>query len=362
MPPLPSAVSHGTEPGDLSDENIKAIQEHIWNKYVEGTHDEFDEAAALETLAEFHRTHSPAVAPDTYYLGILYFEMAYEQATEGERNLFLARASTILQEYVDRTKDDIEDIVDRLEDAGSQVEGLPDAVRKPLLERVVKELSQEADDRKKAEAEAAPSYQVVDGMVLVPGGSFLSGPAKTAKDSKPFWIDVHPVTNAEYLRFVESTGYRSPKFWTEGRLREPNAPVVGISWYDAYKYAASVGKSLATKDQWEKAARGKGGRLYPWGDEFVADNACHAREDGSDAIEAVEGRPGNVSEYGVRDMVGNVWQWTESPDPGDPEQRVICGGSWCDPAAFLRCDTHLSAYPKDKYDNIGFRCVRLAKE
>jgi formylglycine-generating enzyme required for sulfatase activity len=61
-------------------------------------------------------------------------------------------------------------------------------------------------------------------------------------------------------------------------------------------------------------------------------------------------------------MVGNVWQWTESPDPGDPEQRVICGGSWCDPPAFLRCDTHLSAYPKDKYDNIGFRCVRLAKE
>src|SRR5262245_51698618 len=113
-PPLASCVFHGTESGHLSDENIKAVQEHIWNKYVEGTHDEFDEAAALKTLAEFHRTHSPAVAPDTYYLGILYFEMAFEQATDEERNLFLARASTILREYVERTKDDIEDIVDRL--------------------------------------------------------------------------------------------------------------------------------------------------------------------------------------------------------------------------------------------------------
>jgi formylglycine-generating enzyme required for sulfatase activity len=346
----------------LSDDKIKAIQEHIWNKYVEGAHDEFDEAEALRELETFHRTRSPAAAPDTYYLGILYFEMAFERETEDERNLFLARAAAILGEYVERTKDDIEDIVDRLDDAKSQLADLSEGVRKKLDARVAKEFVQKASDQKKAELEAQPTVQIVDGMVHVPGGTFLSGPTKTAKETKAFWMDLYPVTNAEYLRFVEATGYRSPKFWTEGRLREPAAPVVGVSWYDAFKYAAFAGKSLATKDQWEKAARGKQGKLFPWGDEFVDDNACHGREDGSDAVESVGKRPANVSEFGVRDMVGNVWQWTESPDPGDPEQRVICGGSWCDPPRFLRCDEHLSAYPKDKFDNIGFRCVRLAKE
>lgn len=346
----------------MSDDKIKAIQEHIWNKYVEGAHDEFDEEEALRELEDFHRKHSEKDAPDTYYLGILYFEMAFERHTEDERNLFLARAATILQRYVTRTGDTIDDIVDRLDDARSQVAEFPEAVRKKLLDRVSRELDKQADDQKKAEEKAQPVVQIVDGMVFIPGGSFLSGTGKTMKETKAFWIDLYPVTNADYLRFVESTGYRSPKFWTEGRLRDPAAPVVGISWYDAFKYAAFAGKSLATKDQWEKAARGRAGRIYPWGDEFVEQNAVHAREDGTDAVEHVGKRAGNVSEFGVRDMVGNVWQWTESPDPGDPEQRVICGGSWCDPPRFLRCDEHLSAYPKDKYDNIGFRCVRLAKE
>lgn len=346
----------------MSDDKIKVIQEHIWNKYVEGAHDEFDEEGSLRTLEEHHRSHGAAAAPDTYYLGILYFEMAYERGTEDERNLFLARAATILDRYIERTGDDIEDIVDRRDDAKAQVDELPEAVRRKLLDRVARELDQQADEQKKAEADAAPAFQIVDGMVLVPAGTFVSGPAKAVKETKAFWIDLFPVTNAEYLRFVESTGYRSPKFWTEGRLREPNAPVVGISWYDAFKYAAFAGKSLATKEQWEKAARGKAGRVYPWGDEFVAENASHAKEDGTDGVEVVGQHPANVSEFGVRDMVGNVWQWTESPDPGDPEQRIICGGSWCDPPRFLRCDEHLSAYPKDKFDNIGFRCVRAAKE
>jgi formylglycine-generating enzyme required for sulfatase activity len=256
----------------------------------------------------------------------------------------------------------MEPVVDRLDDAKSQLDEMPDAARKKLFDKVAKELDRQADDQKKAELDALPTIQIVDGMVYVPGGSFVSGAAKTVKETKAYWIDLYPVTNAEYLKFVESTGYRSPKFWTEGRLRDPAAPVVGISWYDAFKYAAFAGKSLATKDQWEKAARGKAGRIFPWGDEFVAENACHAKEDGTDGVEVVGTHPANVSEFGVKDMVGNVWQWTESPDPGDPEQRVICGGSWCDPPKFLRCDEHLSAYPKDKYDNIGFRCVRLAKE
>jgi formylglycine-generating enzyme required for sulfatase activity len=346
----------------LSEDKIKAIQEHIWNKYVEGAHDEFDETEALKALEEHHAAHSASTAPDTYYLGILYFEMAFEQDGEDRKNLFLARACTILERYVQRTGDTIEDIADRIDDAKSQIEELPAATRRKLLDRVAKELDKQAVDQEKAAAEAEPTIKVVDGMVYVPAGTYLSGAAKAAKETKAYWIDLFPVTNGEYKRFVEATNYRPPKFWPEGRLRDPDAPVVGISWFDAFKYAAFAGKSLASKEQWEKAARGRAGRVYPWGDDFNADNANFGKDDGTDGTEPVGRRPANVSEFGVRDLVGNVWQWTDSPDPNDPEQRVICGGSWVDPQTFLRCDEHLSAYPKDKYDNCGFRCVRLAKD
>ncbi len=358
--PIPPALGGSR----LTDDPIQRIQEFIWNKYVEGSHTaEMDERDALRTLEEFHRTKPASVAPETYYLGILYFELAYEQPDEDARNLFLARAATILERYIERTGDAFEDIGDRLDDAKSALSDLPEGVRRRLFKRVAMELDASATAAEKAqEAVGPPQPLVVDGMVQVPAGPFASGPAKAQKELKGYWIDVFPVTNAEYRRFVESTGYRSPKFWTEGRLREPEAPVVGISWYDAFKYAAFAGKSLPTKDQWEKAARGRGGRVYPWGDEFDPERAVFGKEDGSDGVAPVGQFPANVSEWGVRDMVGNVWQWTESPDPNDSELRVICGGSWVDPPAFLRCDEFIAAYPKDKYDNIGFRCVRLAKE
>ncbi len=347
----------------MVDENIKQIREYLWAKYVDYAHhgDDIDEEAALKTLEEYHLAHSVAVDGETYYLGILYFEVAFLQP-EPEM-LYLARAKRILERYRNRSgESDWDAIEDRIEEATDALADLLPKKRDALIGVVDKELDEHEQVAADTVEDEDAGPKVEDGMVFVTSGTFLSGANKTSKDVKGFWIDQFPVTNAEYLAFVEATGYRSPKFWSEGRLREPEAPVVGVSWYDAFKFAAFAGKSLPSKDQWEKSVRGTQGQAYPWGDEITPELANYEQDDGSDAIEVNGTYPGNVSEFGVRDAIGNVWEWTDSPDPQDSEQRVVCGGSWCDPASFVRVDEHLAAYPKDKYDNIGFRCVRVAKD
>jgi formylglycine-generating enzyme required for sulfatase activity len=342
------------------DDEIKRIREYVFEKYIEGTHSgpELDDGAALAKLREHHRKHPVSVDGETYYMGILFFELAF--ADPAHEKEFMARARFVLEEWRTRTGETWDVVDDRADDASSSLDDLPADERERLLAAARAEFAVAEQAAPPREEKGGPVIE--EGMAFVPAGPFLSGAAKTPRETKAFWIDVHPVTNAEYKRFCEVTGYRAPKYWTEGKFRDPAAPVVGISWYDAYKYAAWAGKSLPTKDQWEKAARGRNGRVYPWGEEFDASKACFGRSEESEHIDPVGKHDGDASEFGVRDLCGLVWEWTDSPDPSDQEQKVICGGSWCDPAAFLRCDEHLAAYPKDKYDNIGFRCVRLAKE
>lgn len=344
----------------MAETDVKDIREYIWARYVDFSYSggEVDEPAYLKTLEAYHRAHPVRVDGETYYLAILLFEMAYAQPEE-EMYLYLARSFEMLDRYVTRTGEtDWEPVTDRLDEARASMADLTEDKRNALLTRVREELDSNEEIAAEAEAEAS-GPDVKDGMLFVASGPFLSGPNNQQKELKAFWIDQYPVTNAEYRVFVEATGYRSPRFWTEGRLREPDAPVVGISWYDAYKYAAFVGKSLPAKDQWEKAARGTQGNPYPWGTEMDESAANFGKEEGSDGVMSVGQFEANVSEFGVSEMSGNVWEWTDSPDPTDSEQKVICGGSWVDDASFMRCDEHLAAYPKDKYDNIGFRCVRL---
>lgn len=347
----------------MNDERIKQIREYVWTKYIDNGHaDEINEEDALLALQAYHEEHPVSIDGETFYLGILYFELAWLQEDEKQRLLYFGHSKRILERYVERSGDsEWEPVALRIEDANGALEELDEATRAKLVAQIDSEL--DARDSTAAEYSTQTAQpDIVDGMVLVSAGAFPSGPENTSRETKAFWIDVDPVTNAQYEEFVLATRYRSPKFWTEGRLNDPDAPVVGISWFDAFKYAAFVGKSLPSKDQWEKAARGPEGHVYPWGSEFDAERANHGKPDGSDGVENVHQRPENVSPYGVRGMCGNVWEWTDSPDPNDSEQKVICGGSWVDDAEFLRCDQHLAAYPKDKYDNIGFRCVRLQRD
>ena len=118
-------------------------------------------------------------------------------------------------------------------------------------------------------------------MVYIPAGEFLMGEVKRPVSVQAFYIDRHLVTNAEYQKFVDATGYPAPLNWARGRHPEGKAdhPVTQVKWDDASEYAKWAGKRLPTDEEWEKAARGTDGRTYPWGDEWGKDrcNTCETK-------------------------------------------------------------------------------------
>jgi formylglycine-generating enzyme required for sulfatase activity len=338
-------------------EQVKKVKEFIWQKYVDYVQPDSKDVVedeAVEILERHYATVDPDEDPECYYLGIILFELAFQNPQV--ESLYLAKAKTIFEQYRTRTSETDWDVVeDRLEEIEDALGGLGPDERASVFAQV------ESDWKTLGSQPASqPSAPVVEGMVFVPEGAFLAGEAKAEIEVDAFHIDTFPVTNREYKAFTESTGYRSPKFWGEGRLNAPNAPVVGVSWYDADKYATWAGKQLPTSEQWEKAARGLEGGVYPWGNEVDEDLANFGNEDGTDMLSPVDRHEGNQSVFGARDLVGNAWEWSRDWDKIEIDMKIIRGGSWTDPARFLRCDTHLYANPKDKFDNIGFRCVRPA--
>lgn len=216
-------------------------------------------------------------------------------------------------------------------------------------------------------------------MVLIPAGMFLMGSDSTSSDEGPlqslylpaFYIDRYEVTNSEYKKFIDATGRAKPSHWRNGIYPsgEDRYPVVGISWYDARAYAQWAGKRLPTEAEWEKAARGDDGRTYPWGDDFVAD-WVNAKGDGDvyPQTAPVGAFPKGVSPYGLFDMSGNVWEWTENwfdRYPGNmmenasygEQYRVIRGGSWINFDGNVRTFNRGKYYPSDTSLLLGFRCA-----
>jgi gamma-glutamyl hercynylcysteine S-oxide synthase len=223
-------------------------------------------------------------------------------------------------------------------------------------------------------ASAAPAAPA--GMVYIPGGPFEMGrnegddierPAHNVT-VKPFFMDRTEVTNEAYLRFVETNDHRPPPDWPNGRFVEGQGrlPVVNVTFEDADAYARSVGKRLPTEAEWEFAARGADGRLYPWGNEW---NRAFANADqGVDGrLVEVGGYLKGASPYGVLDLCGNVWEWTASElrrysdraeiAPG----RVIRGGA-ANAGALTSTTTYRGVLQTGKaYARTGFRCVRDLK-
>jgi formylglycine-generating enzyme required for sulfatase activity len=192
-----------------------------------------------------------------------------------------------------------------------------------------------------------------------------------------FYIDRHPVTNAQYQAFVDASHYRPRddhnflRHWERGAPRRgwENKPVTWVSIEDARAYAQWAGKRLPHEWEWQYAAQGNDGRRYPWGNEWNAAAVpaySTAREMSPPGD--VDAHPAGASPFGVMDLVGNVWQWTD--EYVDPHTRaaILRGGNnyqpqtshWYFPQAY-RLDQHgkylLMAPSKDRSGGIGFRCV-----
>ena len=237
--------------------------------------------------------------------------------------------------------------------------------------------------------------QIPEGMVYVPAGAFIMGsdpdvdPMTDPLDELPqhkvfldaYFIDKHEVSNADYTEFVEATGHRNSIFWDNPKFNHPDQPVVGVTWGDAAAYAEWVGKRLPTEAEWEKAARGTDGRIWPWGDEFDPTKCNFDDEgkfdghlDGFAMAAPVDSFAQGESPYGARNMVGNVAEWvadwfdaeyyaiSPAENPKGPPTSGMGKKSWRGASWFAGSEQMRCAFRE--YDDIvasgqilGFRCA-----
>ena len=242
-----------------------------------------------------------------------------------------------------------------------------------------------------AAAELPPRITGADGaeMALVPAGAFLMGSLDGEADERPprqvtlpaYYIDRFEVTHAQYAAFIQATGHKAPIDWPGGKMPQALAkhPVVNVTWSDADAYARWAGKRLPTEAEWEKAARGTDGRIYPWGNDPAKKSASGKVAQDSRHREGrtfpVGSFPDDVSPYGVMDMAGNAWEWTADwykAYPGNDnleleyghKYKVIRGGGAIDyygAPSTRRCASRARSVPYGTYDALGFRCVKEAK-
>jgi gamma-glutamyl hercynylcysteine S-oxide synthase len=256
-------------------------------------------------------------------------------------------------------------------------------------------------------AKTKPASVAPEGMVKIPGGDYvfrvqgieIEGSDDVGVDVQypweasprrfhehrmhvdTFYMDKYPVTNAEFKKFLDMTQYRPRdalhflKDWKDGSYPEgwANKPVTWVSLEDARAYAEWAGKRLPHEWEWQYAAQGgDASRVYPWGDQWEA--AQVPAPDKGRALTSpddVDAHPGGASRYGVMDLVGNVWQWTEEFADEHTRAAILRGGSYYQPQGSIwyfpqadRNDEHgkllLMAPSYDRSGTVGFRCVQDA--
>jgi formylglycine-generating enzyme required for sulfatase activity len=239
--------------------------------------------------------------------------------------------------------------------------------------------------------------------VTIPAGEFTMG-SNTAgeRDERPehrvtlraFAMDRTEVTRANYFRCVRARICEEP-YLPRPTFRDPQQPVVAVSWFAARAYCRWTGGRLPTEEEWEKAARGTDGRIYPWGNDApTPERAVYHLRMNVGHPAAVGTHTAGDSPFGLHDMAGNVWEWTESVyDPyaytrpattptcetalaafadlrhrndnsftgamGIPTQcqRVLRGGAWNYWPDGLRSSNRVHHEPTGRYPVSGFRCA-----
>lgn len=206
----------------------------------------------------------------------------------------------------------------------------------------------------------------LDALVEIPGGPFLRGEQKEPAMAMAFRIGRYPVTNGQYARFLAANPlypvphldeeWAQPYNWDPRARTYPegkgNHPVVLVSWDDAQAYCAWAGVRLPTEEEWEKAARGDDGRIYPWGETFSPERA-NVRESGMGGTTPVGVYPDGASPYGLLDCAGNVWEWTATPH--DEDEFIVRGGSWNFHASDARAVSRERAHRTYRSNRLGFR-------
>jgi formylglycine-generating enzyme required for sulfatase activity len=240
--------------------------------------------------------------------------------------------------------------------------------------------------------------------VRIEAGEFPRG-GDEYDDEKPvrqiyvneFMVGKYLVTNEEFKTFIHDGGYSNkdiwtpegwkwkqkefiiePKYWHDRKWNGTNFPVVGVSWYEVTAYAQWLSQKtgehyrLPTETQWEKAARGPQGLIYPWGNEFNK-NFCNSNDCGLDRTSPIGIFPGGESPYGCMDMAGNVWEWCcdwfgedyykectlKNPiGPLSGSLRVVRGSSWAHSAFRCRAAFRSSLSPAVRNAYVGFRVVK----
>ena len=200
-------------------------------------------------------------------------------------------------------------------------------------------------------------------------------------EMEAFFIDRYPVTNAQFRKFVDESGYRPAddrnflRDWRDGKPQKgwENKPVTWISIEDAREYAEWAGKRLPREWEWQYAAQGTDGRMFPWGNRWRDDAVPVYNTSRRLTLPAdVDAHPEGVSPFGVMDLVGNVWQWTDEYVDEHTRAAILRGSCsyhpqtshWYFPQAY-RLDQHgkylLMAPCKDRAGMLGFRCVADAR-
>jgi len=269
-------------------------------------------------------------------------------------------------------------------------------------------LAQYGDPRFRADAWYLPDEPLL-GFVEIPAGPFLMGSIKVhdqdASDNElpqhevvlpRYFIGRYPVTVGQFRAFVEASGHRPEG---EDHLHGPlNHPAVGVTWYEALQYChwlterlraweaapallASLLRqqgwevTLPSETEWEKAARGSDGRIYPWGN-APDPNRANYDATGIYTTNAVGCFPDGASPYGVEELSGNVWEWTRSlyedyPYPTDKkalaeredlqasknQARVLRGGAFFNLHGYVRCASRGGDLPDFRYELSGCRVV-----